>query len=134
VAENLKRRRVWKQDSGDPEDARRVDRYVRNSELMQRLVRERYGDRAARLQAAIRKGTADLLVSAGLTAMLDYDRIFARRCYRLALHYSPFNPKTCVRIAWTWLPERVARAISARLPPRIKRAVSGPAHASTMVI
>ena len=69
----------------------RVDRYVRNSELMQRLVRERFGDRATRLIAAIRRATAGLLVSVGLTAMLDYDRVFARRCYRLALHYDRSN-------------------------------------------
>ena len=128
VEESLKRRRVWKQDSENPETMR-VDRYVRNSELMNRLVRERFGDRAMRLLAAIRRATAGLLVSVGLTAMLDYDRIFARRCYRLALRYDPFNAKTYVRLAWTYLPERVARTISAALPPRIQRAVSGPAHA-----
>jgi glycosyltransferase involved in cell wall biosynthesis len=128
VEESLKRRRVWKQDSENPETMR-VDRYVRNSELMNRLVRERFGDRAMRLLAAIRRATAGLLVSVGLTAMLNYDRLFARRCYRLALHYDPFNAKTYVRLAWTYLPERVARTISAALPPRIQRAVSGPAQA-----
>jgi glycosyltransferase involved in cell wall biosynthesis len=128
VAEDLKRRHVWKNDSENPETMR-VDRYVRNSELMSRLVRERYGERALRLLAAIRRKTAGLLVSVGLTAMLDYDRLFARRCYRLALHYDPINAKTYVRIAWTFLPVRVARTISAALPPRIQRAVSGPAHA-----
>jgi glycosyltransferase involved in cell wall biosynthesis len=128
VQETLKRRRVWKNDSENPETMR-VDRYVRNFQLMDRLVRERYGERALRLIAAIRRATAGLLVSVGLTAMLDYDRLFARGCYRLALHYDPFNPKTYVRIAWTYLPERVGRAVSAALPPRIQRAVSGPAHA-----
>ena len=128
VADSLKRRRVWKTDSENYETVR-VERYVRNSELMQRLVRERFGDRALRLLSAIRRATAGLLVSVGLTAMLDYDRVFARRCYRLALHYDPINAKTYVRIAWTYLPERVARAVSAALPSRIQRAVSGPAHA-----
>jgi glycosyltransferase involved in cell wall biosynthesis len=128
VADSLKRRRVLKRDSENPETMR-VDRYVRNSELMQRLVRDRFGDRAARLIAAIRRATAGLLISVGLTAMLDYDRVFARRCYRLALHYDPFNAKTYVRIAWTLLPARVARTLSAALPSRIQRAVSGPAHA-----
>jgi glycosyltransferase involved in cell wall biosynthesis len=128
VADSLKRRRVWDQDSENPETMR-VDRYVRNSELIQRLVRERFGDRAMRLLAAIRRATVGLLVSVGLTAMLDYDRIFARRCYQLALRYDPFNAKTYVRLAWTYLPERIARTISAALPPRIQRAVSGPAHA-----
>lgn len=128
VEESLKRRRVWKNEPENSE-AMRVERYTRNSELMQRLVRERFGDRATRLLAAIRRATAGLLVSVGLTAMLDYDRVFARRCYRLALHYDPFSAKTYVRIAWTYLPEQVARAISAALPPRIQRAVSGPAHA-----
>jgi len=128
VADSLKRRRVLRRDSENPETMR-VERYVRNSELMQRLVRERFGERAARLIAAIRRATAGLLVSVGLTVMLDYDRVFARRCYRLALHYDPVNAKTCLRLAWTYLPERVARAISAALPPRFQRAVSGPAHA-----
>jgi len=128
VADSLKRRRVWNNESKSPETTR-VDRYVRNSELIQRLVRERFGNRAVHLLAAIRRATAGLLVSVGLTAMLEYDRTFARRCYRLALEYDPVNPKTYVRIAWTYLPERVARTISAALPPRIQRAVSGPAHA-----
>jgi glycosyltransferase involved in cell wall biosynthesis len=128
VQETLKRRRAWKNDSENPETMR-VDRYVHNFGLMERLVRERYGDRALRLLAAIRDETAGMLVSVGLTAMLDYDRLFARRCYRLALHYDPFNPKTYVRIAWTFLPIRMARTISAALPSRIQRAVSGPAHA-----
>ncbi len=128
VADSLKRRRVWKTDSENSETVR-VDRYVRNSELMQRLVRERFGKSAVRLLSAIRRATAGLLVSVGLTAMLDCDRIFARRCYRLALHYDPISPKTYVRIAWTYLPARVARAVSAALPSRIQRAVSGPAHA-----
>ncbi|MGH7925236.1 MAG: hypothetical protein ACREQH_11675, partial [Candidatus Binatus sp.] len=110
-------------------ESTRVDRYTRNSELMQRLVRERFGDRAVRLIGAIRRATGGLLISIGLTAMLGYDRGFARRCYRLALHYDPLNAKTYVRIAWTYLPERVARTISAALPPRLQRAVSGPAHA-----
>jgi hypothetical protein len=119
---------VWKNDSENAETIR-MDRYVRNSELMNRLVRERYGDRALRLLSAIRRATAGLLVSLGLTAMLDYDRRFARRCYRLALHYDPFDAKTYVRLGWTFLPVRLARTISAALPPRIQRAVSGPAHA-----
>ncbi len=132
VAESLKRRRVWKQGAENLETMR-VERYVHNSKLIERLVRERFGERAVRLIAAIRRATAGLLVSVGLTAMLDYDRRFARRCYRLALHYDPFNPKTYVRIAWTYLPERVARTISPALPPRLQRAVSGPAHAGTVV-
>ena len=128
VEESLKRRRVWK-DSAPNAAATRVDRYTRNSELMQRLVRERFGDRASGLMAAIRRATAGLLISVGLTAMLDYDRAFARRCYRLALHYDRFNAKTYVRLAWTYLPERAARTISAKLPTRLQRAVCGPAQA-----
>jgi glycosyltransferase involved in cell wall biosynthesis len=128
VQETLKRRRVWTNDSENPETMR-VDRYVRNFELMDRLVRERYGERALRLLATIRRATAGSLVSVGLTGILDYARHFARRCYRLALHYDPFNAKTYVRMAWTFLPVRVARTIAAALPPRIQRAVSGPAHA-----
>jgi len=131
VADSLKRRRVWKHDSENPE-AMRIERYTRNSELMQRLVRERHGDRAARLISEIRRRTANLLVGIGLTAMLENDRIFARRCYRFALNYEPFNAKTYVRIAWTWLPERAARAISARLPLKIQRAVCGPAYTGAM--
>lgn len=126
VAENLKRRRVWKSENAE---AMRVERYVRNSDLIQRLVRERFGDRAVRLIAAIRHATVDLLVGAGLTAMLEDDRILARRCYRLALHYGPSNAKTYLRIGWTYLPERVAHAMSAVLPPRLRRAVRGPAQA-----
>lgn len=128
VEANLKRRRVWNPGAENTESMR-VKRYARNSELMQRLVRERFGDRAARLIDAIQRATSELLISVGLTAMLDYDRMFARRCCRLALHNDRFDPKTYVRLGWTYLPERVARTISAALPSRLQRAVSGPAHA-----
>jgi hypothetical protein len=128
VEANLKRRRVWSPGAENTESLR-VERYARNSELMQRLVRERFGIRAVRLIGVIRRATAGLLISVGLTAMLDYDRMFARRCYRLALHYDRFDAKTYLRLAWTYLPERVARRISAALPSRLNRAVSGPAHA-----
>jgi glycosyltransferase involved in cell wall biosynthesis len=132
VEESLKRRRVWKQDAENMETMR-VERYVRNSKLIERLVRERFGDRALRLIVAIHRATAGLLVSVGLTAMLDNNRILTRRCYRLALHYDAFNPKTYVRIGWTYLPAGVARTIAALLPPRLQRAVSGPAHAGTNI-
>jgi len=128
VEESLRRRRVWK-DGADNAEAMRVERYTRNSELMQRLVRERFGNRAIRLTGAVRRATAALLVSVGLTAMLDCDRDFARRCYRLALRYDRFDSKTYVRLAWTYLPERAARTISAKLPQRLQRAVCGPAQA-----
>jgi glycosyltransferase involved in cell wall biosynthesis len=128
VAENLKRRRVLKQN---PENSKTMplDRYVRSGELMERLVRDRFGDRASRLIDAVRRATARLLVSVALTAMLEYDRTLARRCYRLALHYDPLNLKTYVRLGWTYLPTRFARSISAKLPLRIQRAVEGPAQA-----
>jgi glycosyltransferase involved in cell wall biosynthesis len=128
VAEKLKRRRM-SSDRSDNAQTMRVERYVQNSELMQRLVREHFGDRASRLIGAIRLTTAGLLVSVGLTAMLQYDRAFARQCYRFALHYDPLDPKTYLRIGWTYLPQRVARSISAKLPVRIQRAVEGPAQA-----
>jgi glycosyltransferase involved in cell wall biosynthesis len=128
VADNLKRRGVWKGDEENVETMR-VERYVRNSDLMQRLVRERFGIGAAGLLAAIRRATVDLLVGVGLTAMLESDRRLARRCYQLALHYGPLNAKTYLRLAWTYLPPPVARVISAALPPKLQRSVSGPAQA-----
>ena len=128
VKESLRRRRVSKQNT----DPRRVDSYTRNPESMLRLVRERYGDRAARLIARIRRRTVNLLVGVGLTAMLDYDRASARRCYRLALNYGPLNLKTYLRLAWTYLPESLARSISITLPRRFQRAVCGPAYTGVM--
>ena len=126
VKESLKGKHSWKQGTEDAEP-RHIDGYLRNPELMQQLVRERHGGRAARLIAQIRRRTADLLVSVGLTAMLDYDRVSARRCYRLALRYAPLNLKTYLRLGWTYLPQRLARSISVTLPRRFQRAVCGPA-------
>jgi glycosyltransferase involved in cell wall biosynthesis len=128
VAGDLERHQIRKHDALDTR-LKRIEGFIHGSETIQRLVRERFGDRAALLIAAIRRATVDLLAGAGLTAMLEDDRILARRCYGLALRYGPFNAKTYVRIAWTYLPQPVARAISAVLPARIQRAVSGPAQA-----
>lgn len=125
VKERLKR------TTEDP-GARHIDGHLRNPELIQQLVRDRFGDRGAQLIAKIRRRTVNLLVGIGLTAMLNNDRVSARRCYHLALRYGPLNPKTYARLAWTYLPQRLSRTISARLPRRIQRAVEGPAYAGVM--
>jgi len=127
VAEKLERRRVWKAGAVTSEMLG-ADRYVRNSELMQRLVRERFGDRAVRLIGEIRHATARLLVSVGLTAMLDGDRLFARHCYWFALRYESLNAKTYVRIAWTLLPESLARLLTVAMPESVARRLRGPAY------
>lgn len=126
VAEDLTRRRVWGQADASAESLR-VERYVTNSELIERLVRKRYGNRARRLVAAIHKATEDLMVSVGLTAMVEGERGFARRAYLHALRYGPLNPRTYFRVGWTCLPESAARAIATFLPDRLQRAVCGPA-------
>jgi glycosyltransferase involved in cell wall biosynthesis len=128
AAQDLERRGIWQPGAANAH-AIRHERYLECSELIQRLARERFGDRASGLRREIRKATSNLLVAAGLTAMVAGDRTSARRAYALALRYGRLNPKVCARIAWTYLPESVARALSAILPRRLHRAVSGPAHA-----
>jgi hypothetical protein len=125
VADGLMRRRMWNQG-----DARaRVERYVGNSEFVQRLVAERFGDCAVRVIVAMRNATADLLVSIGLTAMTQGDRQFAREAYKTAALYRPHDLKNYLRLAWTYLPEEMARAASTLFPSKIRRAIAGPAQA-----
>ncbi|HYL57839.1 MAG TPA: glycosyltransferase [Candidatus Acidoferrales bacterium] len=128
AAQDLERRGIWKPGAADAQ-AMRLERYLECSELIQRLARERFGDRALRLRREIRKATSNLLVAAGLTAMVAGDRVSARRAYGNALRYRPLDPKIYLRLAWTLLPAGAARAIAAVLPPKLHRAVSGPARA-----
>ncbi len=128
AAADLERRGIWRPGAANPQ-AMRLERYLECSELIQRLARERFGDRALRLRREIRTATSNLLVAAGLTAMVAGDRHSARRAYRFALRYRPLDPKIYLRLAWTLLPAGAARAIAAVLPPGLHRAVSGPARA-----
>ena len=128
VAADLERQEFWTPRAAGSH-LTNIDRCIGGSELIQRLVRERFGDRAARLSAELKIAIENLLVGIGLTAMHQRDRTSARRAYVLALRHGRLNPKVCARFAWTYLPESVARALSAILPRRLHRAVSGPAHA-----
>jgi glycosyltransferase involved in cell wall biosynthesis len=126
-AGDLERHQVRRQCDLDPRLAQ-IEEFIHCSETIQRLVRERFASRAAGLLTAIRSTAVNMLVGIGLSAMVAGDRRFARRAYVRALRYGPLNPKTYLRLVWTYLPERVARAISATLPPRLRRVVSGPAQ------
>jgi hypothetical protein len=128
AAEDLERRGIWEPGAADAQ-AMRLERYLECSELIQRLASERFGDRALPLRREIRNATSNLLVAAGLTAMVAGDRLSARRAYAAALRYRPLDPKIHLRLAWTLLPVGAARAIAAVLPSRLHRAVSGPARA-----
>ncbi|MDB5108455.1 MAG: glycosyl transferase [Candidatus Binatus sp.] len=126
VADELERRAILDLHRSQ---ALQIERELHGADLIERLLRNRYGKRSSGMIAAVRYATMNLLVSAGLTAMAAGNRGIARTAYREALHYGPRIPKNYLRLAWTYLPDDLARKIAALLPPRLQRTVAGSAEA-----
>jgi hypothetical protein len=72
---------------------------------------------------------ADEQVTMGLDAMREGDRILARRRYLDSIRKRPLNFKTYIRLSWAFLPSGVTGIISAILPSRLRRSLSGPRFA-----
>jgi glycosyltransferase involved in cell wall biosynthesis len=85
------------------------------------LVERRYGRRAARMLNVLARGRVNLLSHAGLVALAHGDRRGARRHFWTALWYNPLRMRTYLRLARTFLPRRVAGALSGRGPQRGER-------------
>jgi glycosyltransferase involved in cell wall biosynthesis len=79
-----------------------------------RMLRERYGVSADRLLAARARANRSLLGYIGLRALRDGDRKLAREAFRRALQTNPRRMKSILRYLKTYLPLRVARALSGR--------------------
>jgi glycosyltransferase involved in cell wall biosynthesis len=79
-----------------------------------RLLRERFGVSAAGLMRSRLRASRSILGYIGLNAMLKGDQAGARRALMLALRVDPFHLKTYFRLLRTFLPHRLARALTGR--------------------
>jgi glycosyltransferase involved in cell wall biosynthesis len=85
-----------------------------NREVFERLVRERWGVTIASLIDSRVRAPRSILGFIGLTAMRDGDVKRAREAFRYALELDPRRVKNYFRLARTYLPVRLARALSGR--------------------
>ena len=85
-----------------------------NREVFARLVHERWGVTIAPLIASRVRAPRSILGYIGLTAMRDGDVERAREAFRYALELDPRRLKNYFRLARTYLPARLARALSGR--------------------
>jgi glycosyltransferase involved in cell wall biosynthesis len=92
----------------------RMEKYKRYSEVFIRRVRERYGDAARGLIKGTRHAYTSALGYEGLIAMRSGDLSAARRYFVRALREQPLDLKTALRLARTFLPPKLARALSGR--------------------
>jgi glycosyltransferase involved in cell wall biosynthesis len=92
----------------------RMEKYLRYREVFIRRVRERYGAAARGLIRGTRRAYASALGYEGLIAMRSGDRLEARRYFASALREQPLDLKTALRFARTYLPAKLARALSGR--------------------
>jgi hypothetical protein len=78
------------------------------------MLRERYGVSADRLLAARARANRSILGYIGLRALRDGDRKMAREAFRRAMQTNPRRVKSILRYLKTYLPLRIARALSGR--------------------
>jgi glycosyltransferase involved in cell wall biosynthesis len=92
----------------------RMQKYQRYGEVFIRRVRERYGNAARGLIRGTQRAYSSALGYEGLVAMRAGDMTAARRYFARALGEGPFEIKTAMRYARTFLPHKLARALSGR--------------------
>ena len=85
-----------------------------NREVFERLVRERWGVTVSPLIDSRVRAPRSILGYIGLTAMREGDFKRAREAFRYALELDPRRMKNYLRLARTYLPARLARALSGR--------------------
>jgi glycosyltransferase involved in cell wall biosynthesis len=92
--------------------------YDEGRKVLYHLIAERYGAAGRRLIGSIQKGQrrehVNRLGHLGLIAMRDGRNAEARQNFVRALHYDPLSVKNALRLARTFLPAPMARALSGR--------------------
>jgi glycosyltransferase involved in cell wall biosynthesis len=78
------------------------------------LIRARYGARADGLVKNFIRHRVRMIANAGVIEMSRGNMAGARRCFMRVLRYDRFHLKSYLRIARTYLPARVARALGGR--------------------
>jgi glycosyltransferase involved in cell wall biosynthesis len=92
----------------------RMVKYSASREIFIQRVTDRYGPAASGLIRGTRRAYASALGYEGLMAMRTGDLLAARRHFICALRERPFDLKTALRFARTFLPLRLARALGGR--------------------
>jgi glycosyltransferase involved in cell wall biosynthesis len=92
----------------------RMEKYSASRDIFIRRVTERYGAAARGLIRGTRRAYASALGYEGLIAMRAGDLTAARRYFLDAMRERPFDLKTAMRFARTFLPLRLARALGGR--------------------
>jgi len=105
---------------------RSVENRIHGYEVLHRLLYGRYGRRAAGLLDDYRRWTAGCLLTYALLAMHDGDHMLARKCYLAALRIRPFQPKSVIRLLWTFVSPRASAKLCNFMPARVARALTGP--------
>jgi|YelNatPaOPRAMG01_1025707.scaffolds.fasta_scaffold09899_2 glycosyltransferase involved in cell wall biosynthesis len=92
----------------------RIEKYAAGFRVFARLVKQRYGPRGAALVRHFRDSYVSALGYRGLLAMSRGDKRGARHAFLRALNYDPFSARTMLRMARTFMPLRLARAMTGR--------------------
>lgn len=92
----------------------RMAKYFASRDIFIRRVTERYGAAARGLICGTRRAYVTALGYEGLMAMRAGNLIAARRHFVCALRERPFDLKTAMRLARTFLPWRLALALGGR--------------------
>jgi glycosyltransferase involved in cell wall biosynthesis len=90
----------------------RMEKYQRYREVFIRRVRERYGSAARGLIRGTRRAYVSALGYEGLLELSAGNLVAARQHFGRALRERPFDFKTAMRFARTFLPLKLARALS----------------------
>ncbi len=92
----------------------RIEKYLPYQEIFIRRLGERYGGAARGLIRGTRRAAASAWGYEGLLALRDGDPQRARGCFMRALRARPADFKTMLRLARTFLPAALARAMGGR--------------------
>lgn len=92
----------------------RIEKYLPYQEVFIRRLRERYGAAARGLIRGTRRAAASAWGYEGLLALRSGDRRAARDYFLRALRARPADLKTILRLARTFLPTALARAMGGR--------------------
>ena len=99
----------------------RMARYEEDYTVFIARLQERYGADCQELLRATRRAYASSLGHRGLIAMHSGDPAAARHYLGRALHYRPLSTRNALRWLRTFMPRRIARALSGRTTARLER-------------
>jgi glycosyltransferase involved in cell wall biosynthesis len=92
----------------------RMGKYARGFDIFSKLVRDRYGAAGERLIGTMRRSFVSTLGYQGLLHLHRGQMAEARSCFSCAMRYQPGCPRNVLRYARTFMPARLASALSGR--------------------